>query len=132
MHDEPTSGTNLSGRLGPRVPQRDVAQVAAGEPIPIALRAVEPPNINQSALWTALVSRHTPPVVAKRVIDRIARGGYAHVLVPVVEDERALNADIAAHGVRVKQVSRTSLYKKPNQASRPLGCSTAKTPSDTR
>ena len=53
MHDEPTSGTNLSGRLGPRVPQRDVAQVAAGEPIPIALRAVEPPNINQSALWTA-------------------------------------------------------------------------------
>ena len=74
MHDEPTSGTNLSGRLGPRVPQRDVAQVAAGEPIPIALRAVEPPNINQSALWTALVSRHTPPVVAKRVIDRIARG----------------------------------------------------------
>jgi hypothetical protein len=49
MHDEPTSGTNLSGRLGPRVPQRDVAQVAAGEPIPVALRAVEPPNINQSA-----------------------------------------------------------------------------------
>lgn len=94
--------------------------------------AVEPPNINQSALWTALVSRHTPPVVAKRVIDFIARGGYAHVLVPVVEDERALNADIAAHGVRVKQVSRTSLYKKPNQASRPIGCSTAKTPSDTR
>ena len=132
MHDEPTPGTNLSGRLGPRVPQRDVAQVAAGEPIPIALRAVEPPNSNQSALWTALVSRHTPPVVAKRVIDFIARGGYAHVLVPVVEDERALNADIAAHGVRVKQVSRTSLYKKPNQASRPIGCSTAKTPSDTR
>ena len=95
-------------------------------------RAVEPPNSNQSALWTALVSRHTPPVVAKRVIDFIARGGYAHVLVPVVEDERALNADIAAYGVRVKQVSRTSLYKKPNQASRPIGCSTAKTPSDTR
>jgi hypothetical protein len=115
MHEEPTSGTNLSGRLGPRVPQRDVAQVAASEPIPIALRAVEPPNINQSALWTALVSRHTPPVVAKRVIDRIARGGNAHVLVPVVEDERALNADIAAYGVRIEKVSRTSLYKKPEE-----------------
>ena len=50
MHDEPTSGTNLSGRLGPRVPQRDVAQVAAGEPIPIALRRRAPEHQSVGAL----------------------------------------------------------------------------------
>jgi hypothetical protein len=67
------------------------------------------PNINEPALFTALVKRHTPPVVAKSVIDRVARGGNVPVLVPIVEDERALNADISACGVSVEQVSRTSL-----------------------
>jgi len=113
MNDKPTwpasHTTNLSERLGLRVPLREVTKVAGGEPLPVALRAVEPPNINESALFTALVKRHTPPVVAKSVIDRVARGGNVPVLVPIVEDERALNADISACGVSVEQVSRTSL-----------------------
>ena len=113
MNDKPTwpasHTTNLSERLGPRVPLCEVAKVAGGEPLPVALRAVEPPNINELALFTALVKRHTPPVVAKSVIDRVARGGNVPVLVPLVEDERVLNADISACGVSVERVSRTSL-----------------------
>ena len=62
-----------------------------------------------SALFAALVKRHTPPVVAKSVIDRVARGDNVPVLVPLVEDERVLNADISACGVSVERVSRTSL-----------------------
>jgi DNA-binding transcriptional regulator YiaG len=89
----------LKDRLARLEPTQVIAPVSSGSPVDLVLRRLDPKVIWSISAIQALIRRHVKLLKAKRTIETVMSHGEAVIRVPMVEDCRALAADLRKAGV---------------------------------
>lgn len=93
--------SSLWEKLAQRVPVRDIGRVRSGSPAAAVLEA-DPPFRKTVTAAEALAKRHLTLAQSKRIVERLMAGERVAVEIPMIEDRKTFQRDLAATGVRVE------------------------------
>jgi hypothetical protein len=96
--------SSLRERFEPRVRIQDVTRVRSGSPVQYRLRA-EPAFTKTISAARALAKRGVPLAAAKRTVERLIAEHEVAVTVPIVEDRKAFEREMAEFGLRAVTIA---------------------------
>ncbi len=93
--------SRLRERAGPRVQVRDVSPVPSGSPVRVRIRRTDGAVLDVPGAAVALVRRRLGYAKSHPALTRVAEGGDAVLLVPMVESVAALRSDLERCGLEI-------------------------------